>query len=268
MIAHAGGFGGGDEAGMKPSWVLIRLYLLMLVQGLAALPVYLYLRWRRPERAETFLLARAARWGRDTLALTGARVRVTGLERVPEAGPVLYVANHQGALDIPILMGYLPGSPAFVAKRELFKVPFMGYWMRRLGCVGLDRANARAALGQIQDAAERVKAGRRLVLFPEGTRSRDPEGRMGPFKGGSLKLAVQAGAVVVPVTVEGSRFLLGRARPADFGGEVRVIVSDPVPVAALPEAERKALPRILHDTIEAQREANRYGRAAAVGAEP
>jgi len=253
---------------MKPSWVLLRLYLLVLAEGLGALPAYLYLKWRSPERALPFMLSRAARWGRRTVALTGARVQVTGLEGVPEGGPVLYVANHQGALDIPILMGYLPGSPGFVAKRELFKIPVLGFWMRRLGCVGLDRDNARAALGQIQEAAVHVQGGRRLVLFPEGTRTRDPEGRMAPFKRGSLKLAVQAGAVVVPVTVEGSRFLLSKGRPADFEGEVRLIVGEPVPVAALTDAARKELPNTLHDTIEAARERNRYGRSVTVGVEP
>jgi 1-acyl-sn-glycerol-3-phosphate acyltransferase len=246
---------------------MVRLYVHMLTQGVRALPGYLYLKWTRNPRAEAFLLERAARWGRGAVAVAGGRVVVEGLERVPDAGPVLYVANHQGALDIPILMGYLPGTPAFVAKRELFGIPVLGYWMRRLGCVALDRANPRAAREQLQGAAEGVKAGRRLVLFPEGTRSRDPDGAMGPFKRGSLKLALQAEAVVVPVTVEGSRFLLGPAAD-DFGGEVRVIVGEPVPVPRLDEAARRALPETLHATIQDTRERHRYDRAAQVPAAP
>jgi len=249
-------------------WHLIRLYLHLLWAGFTALPAYLYLQWRHPDRVRGFLLDRSARWGRGAVARAGARVSVTGLERVPETGPVLYVANHQGALDIPILMGYLPGSPAFLAKRELFSIPFMAFWMRRLGCVGVDRSNARAALAQIEAAARNVREGRRMVLFPEGTRSRDPEGRMGPFKRGSLKLAMQAEAVVVPVTVEGSRFLLGRQRPRDFTGEVRLILGEPVPVAALDGPARKALPETLHDLIQDTREQHRYGRAPVAPALP
>jgi 1-acyl-sn-glycerol-3-phosphate acyltransferase len=251
---------------MRGSFVLFRLYLHILWQGLAALPTYLYLVRRDPARARAYLYARAARWGRGAVAVTGARVTVTGLERVPREGPVLYVANHQGALDIPILMGYLPGSPAFVAKRELFRIPFMAYWMRQLECVGVTRERARAALDELKAAAERVRAGRRVVLFPEGTRSRDPEGRMGPFKRGSLKLALEAGATVVPVTVEGSRFLLAPARPDDFTGEVRLIVGEPVAVANLDAAGRKDLAERLHDTIQETRERHRYGRAVAMSA--
>lgn len=251
---------------MRASWLTARLYLHMVLEGLRALPACLFLKWTRSPRAEGYLLERAARWGRGAVALTGARVTVTGLERVPGDGPVLYVANHQGALDIPILMGYLPGTPAFVAKRELFRIPVLGYWMRRLGCVALDRGDARAAREQLRRGAKRVREGRRLVLFPEGTRSRDPEGRMGPFKRGSLKLAIQAGAVVVPVTVEGSRFLLPPAAAADFAGEVRVIVGEPVPVPRLDEAARKALPETLHDTIRETRERHKYGPAASMAA--
>jgi 1-acyl-sn-glycerol-3-phosphate acyltransferase len=247
---------------------LARLYLSLVWAGLRALPGYLYLQRRHPERIRGFLVARSARWGRRAVALVGGRVSVTGVERVPETGPVLYVANHQGALDIPLLMGYLPGSPAFLAKRELFSIPFMAYWMRQLQCVGVDRTNARAALAQIEAAAENVRGGRRMVLFPEGTRSRDPDGRMGPFKRGSLKLAVQAGAVVVPVTVEGSRFLLAAERPPDFTGEVRLILGEPIAVAGLDEPARKALPETLYETIRETRERHCYGRAPVASAVP
>lgn len=251
---------------MKGTRTLLRLYLTLVLRGVAALPGLLYLKWTRSPRAEGYLLERAARWGRASVAAAGARVRVEGAERVPAEGPVVYVANHQGALDIPIIMGYLPGVPAFVAKRELFRIPILGFWMRTLGCVGLDRANPRAARDQLREAAENVRAGRRVVIFPEGTRSRDPEGRMGPFKRGSLKLAADAGATVVPVTLEGSRFLLAERPSADFDGEVRLIVGEPVAVPALDAPALKALPERLHDVIDEARRRNAYGPAdAAVG---
>jgi len=244
---------------MKGSRTLLRLYLTLVLRGLAALPGYLYLKWTRSPRAEEYLLVRAARWGRASVAAAGGRVRVEGAERVPVEGPVVYVANHQGALDIPIMMGYLPGVPAFVAKRELFKIPILGFWMRTLGCVGLDRENPRAARDQLRQGAEGVRAGRRLVIFPEGTRSRDPEGKMGPFKRGSLKLAAEAGATVVPVTLEGSRFLLAKRPAADFDGEVRLVVGEPVAVPALDAPALRALPERLHAAIDAERRRHAYG---------
>jgi len=247
---------------MKGRLVLLRLYLTLVFRGLCALPGYLYLKWTRSPRAEPFLLVRAARWGQASVGAIGARVRVEGVERVPTEGPVVYVANHQGALDIPIMMGYLPGVPAFVAKRELFKIPILGFWMRTLGCVGLDRANPRAARDQLREAAEWVRAGRRVVIFPEGTRSRDPDGRMAPFKRGSLKLAAEAGATVVPVTLEGSRFLLAERPAPDFDGEVRLVIGEPVAVPALDAPALRALPERLHEAIDAARRSHAYGRSS------
>jgi len=243
---------------------LLRLYATLVLRGVAALPGLLYLKWTRNPRAESYLLTRAAKWGRASVKAAGGRVRVEGAERVPAEGPVVYVANHQGALDIPIMMGYLPGVPAFVAKRELFKIPILGFWMRTLGCVGLDRGNPRAARDQLQEAAANVRAGRRVVIFPEGTRSRDPEGKMAPFKRGSLKLAADAQATVVPVTLEGSRFLLSKRPAADFDGEIRLIVGEPVAVPALDAPALKALPDRLFSTIDEARRRNAYGRAEEV----
>jgi 1-acyl-sn-glycerol-3-phosphate acyltransferase len=246
---------------VKGTRTLWRLYLTLVLRGMAALPGLLYLRWTRSPRAEGYLLDRAARWGRASVTAAGARVRVEGAERIPTEGPVVYVANHQGALDIPIMMGFLPGVPAFVAKRELFRIPILGFWMRTLGCVGLDRDNPRAARDQLREAAEHVRDGRRVVIFPEGTRSRDPEGRMGPFKRGSLKLAAEAGATVVPVTLEGSRFLLADRRPNDFEGEVRLIVGEPVAVPSLDAPALRALPDRLFSAIDAERRSHAYGRS-------
>lgn len=244
---------------MKRAAMLVRLYLTLAWHGFKALALLPFVRLGGADRVEPFFLARAGRWARGTVAIAGGRVRVEGADKVPADGAVLYVANHQGALDIPIMMGYLPGAPAFVAKKELFSIPILGYWMRRLGCVVLDRENARTARDQLRDGAARVKAGRRLVLFPEGTRSRDPEGRMGSFKRGSFKLATLSGAVVVPVTVEGSRFLLSPVWPAGFDGEVRLIVSDPIPVAAMDEEARRGLPDQIHALIDDTRARHHLG---------
>lgn len=244
---------------MKRYWILTRLFLSLLAAGTGAWLRLALLARKGGGLAERYLLERAGEWSRRAVAITGARVRVDGLERIPPVGPVLYVANHQGTLDIPILMGHLPGSPAFVAKQELFRIPVLGYWMRRVGCVAMDRENARAAREAILFAARQVRHGRRLVLFPEGTRSRDPEGRMGPFKRGSLKLASASGAVLVPVTVEGSRFLLHGATPKGFTGEVRVVVDEPIRVADLDDAAQKALPQQVHAIIEANLEKHHMG---------
>ncbi len=235
---------------MKRLWLLTRQFLYLIMTSISALFRLTVLRVIDKGRAEHYLLDRAGSWARGAVARGGARVEVVGLDKIPQDGAVLYVANHQGALDIPVLMGCLPGSPAFVAKKELFGIPLLGFWMRRIGCVSMDRESPREALRAIKDAALQVRAGRRLVLFPEGTRSRDPGGKMGSFKRGSLKLAVVADAVVVPVTVEGSRFLLNSGVHEGFNGVVKVFVGDPVAVGELDAGAQKQLPDTLHDVIE------------------
>ncbi len=244
---------------MKRRWLLTRLFLFLVFGGARAWVRQTTLNLIEKGRGERFLLARAGEWSRQAVAKAGARVEVIGLEKIPRQGPVLYVANHQGTLDIPILMGHLPGSPAFVAKQELFDIPILGFWMRRIGCIAINRDSPREARKAIMAAAEQIRNGRRIVLFPEGTRSRDPAGKMGPFRRGSLKLAVASGAVVVPVTVEGSRFLLNGGDQQGFDGVVKVFVGDPVAVNELDDDARKQLPERLHQVIESTLLANHMG---------
>ncbi len=244
---------------MKKQIVLSRMWLSILTAGTVALFGLLFTRLFTKGDPQKYLLDRAAAWARNAARMAGAKVKISGLEKIPTNAPVLYVANHQGALDIPILMGHLPGSPGFLAKQELFKIPVLSYWMRKIGCMPVDRKSPRTALKQLKQAAEGVRAGRRLVLFPEGTRSRDPEGRMIPFKRGSLKLAVDADAVLVPITVEGSRFLLSPGAPAGYNGEVKVIVDDPIAVADLDRDALKALPETVYEIIDHTRDAHHMG---------
>ncbi len=244
---------------MKRRWLLIRLFLFLVFGGARAWVRQTALNLIEKGRGERFLLTRAGEWSRQAVIKAGAKVEVVGLEKIPEQGPVLYVANHQGTLDIPILMGYLPGSPAFVAKQELFNIPILGFWMRRIGCIAINRDSPREARKAIMTAAEQVRDGRRIVLFPEGTRSRDPGGKMGPFRRGSLKLAAAAGAVVVPVTVEGSRFLLTDGNHQGFDGVVKVFIGDPIAVSELDSDAQKQLPEQVHQVIESTLLANHMG---------
>jgi len=232
---------------------LAALYLHLLLEGtLASLPIPLMALGGRGF-LRRYLVARAAGWARRAVFLNGGRVTVSGREKIPATGPVLYVANHQSALDIPVLLGHLPGTPAFVAKQELLGLPMLGFWMRRIGCVAIDRSHARKGRDAVHEAAQRVRGGQRMVLFPEGTRTRDPGGAMQPFRRGSFKIAMLADATVVPVTIEGSRLLMARARPEGFSGRVQLVVHDPIPLAGMDEEARKRVPeqveRLISDAL-------------------
>lgn len=168
-------------------------------------------------------------WARQMVGLAGGRVEVRGLENLPGAGGVLYVANHQGAFDIPLLIGFIPGVKGFVSKKENFRLPIVSTWMRLLGCIVIDRSDLRQSAGAIARGIRDLRAGRSLVIFPEGTRSQS--GQLRRFKDGSLKLATRSGATVVPVTIDGSHRLFeangSRIRPA----AVRLVVHPALPAA-------------------------------------
>ena len=132
----------------------------------------------------------ARKWARNAITANGSVIKVKGIENVPVSGGVLYVSNHQSNFDIPIFLGFVPRDKGFIAKIELLKVPVFRKWMKNLGCIFIDRKDARKSLTAISQAAVKLKEGHSLVIFPEGTRSSD--GKLGRFKPGSLKLGIRS----------------------------------------------------------------------------
>lgn len=168
----------------------------------------------------------ARKWARTAISANGSVIKVTGIENIPVSGGVLFVSNHQSNFDIPILIGFVPRDKGFVAKVELMKVPVFRMWMKALGCVIINRNDARQSLQALNLAAERLKHGHSLVIFPEGTRSND--GKLGHFKAGSLKLALHAQVPIVPVTIKGSMNIMPKGTSLIKSAEVEVIISEPV----------------------------------------
>lgn len=158
-----------------------------------------------PGRDASMRVARL--WCRFCLAASGIRPAYEGIEHASARLPCVFIANHQSLLDIWALIPALPLSTRFVAKKSLFLIPVFGWAIAASGFVPIDRKNRTAAMRSLSRAAEKVRGGRSLLLFAEGTRSRD--GRLGPFKRGAFHLALEAGTPVVPVAISGS----GRALP-------------------------------------------------------
>jgi 1-acyl-sn-glycerol-3-phosphate acyltransferase len=167
-------------------------------------------------------------WARLVLRILGVRVAVTGGENVP-AGPAIFAANHGSALDIPILFGHLPAEFRIIHKRSLYLIPLVGWFLYLGGHIGIDRANPFRARRSLETAAERIRRGTSVAVFPEGTRSPDPAGR--PFRRGSFRLAIQAGAPVVPVSLCGVKSVVPRGLFSLEPGDVRMIVHAAVPTA-------------------------------------
>ena len=141
-------------------------------------------------------------WAKYCVDATGAQVEVTGIENVPTDRSVVYIGNHQGIFDIPLLLGYIPYQKAFIAKIEILKIPMISDWMKLMKCVFLDRKNPRQSVEAMHQGMENVKNGYSMVIFPEGTRNKG--GPVKEFKPGSFKLAFQPEADIVPVTIDGT----------------------------------------------------------------
>ncbi len=168
----------------------------------------------------------AKSWGKDLVEQSGSKVKVVGKENIPKDEPVLFVSNHQSNLDIPILLGFIDKPKAFVAKVEMSKFPVLSTWMKLINCIFIDRGNARESLKAIKAGIKLLKGGYSLVIFPEGTRSKD--GNLMEFKPGSLKLATKSGVPIVPVTIKGANEIMPSGKLVIRPANVELIVSKPI----------------------------------------
>lgn len=191
-------------------------------------------------------------WARAALWASGVSVRVHGLDALPKDASVIFVCNHVSLYDILALVGWMPRNN-FVAKAELFRIPIFGQAMRVLGTVPIERSNQRAAFGAYDEAAERIRDGSSVVVFPEGTRGRDYAIRQ--FKKGPFVLAIKAGAPIVPVVIYGTIEILPKGSLLMHPGIIDVFVLAQVPTAGLAYADRDTLARSVQDRMQQRMQA-------------
>ena len=176
-----------------------------------------------------------------------ATVEVTGEEKIPRDRAVVFIGNHQGNMDIPLLFGFINKPMTFVAKAELGKIPLLSDWMRLLQCTFLERKSPRKSIQAIHDAAEGVKKGYSQVIFPEGTRSRG--GPHHEFKPGSFKLAFLSGAPIVPVTIDGTWRIYEGQKKVKLGQHIKLTIHDPIETAGLSKEEQSKIPEMVEKIV-------------------
>jgi 1-acyl-sn-glycerol-3-phosphate acyltransferase len=186
-------------------------------------------------------------WASKVVQAAGAKVEVNGLEHLPE-GPVLFVSNHQGNFDIPLLMAHLPKPMGFISKIEVKKLPLISSWMEILPCVFMDRKDRRQAVRSIQNGADLLKAGHSLVIFPEGTRSKG--GPISEFKTGSFRLATKSSVPIVPITIDGSYKLFEERGNRFHPGNVTITVNKPVFADSYEEISVKELSELVQNKVQ------------------
>jgi len=183
---------------------------------------------------------------RELAALLGVEVTIRGAEHLANGGPFVLTPNHQSHLDILALLGFLPGRTRFAAKREMWRHPVVGSVLDTLDMVPIDRDNPEAAVAALGNADGTAGS---LVVFPEGTRSRD--GRLHEFKKGAFVLAIRAGLPVVPVICRGTRRLMPRGSHLTVvPGVVEIVVEEPIATTGLGYDDRDAIAARVREAIE------------------
>lgn len=166
-------------------------------------------------------------WGRAILWASGVRVITHGAERVDWTVPRLIVSNHTSFYDVFAIASVMPTSFAFVAKKELERIPLFGSAWKSAGHISIDRTNRASAIESLKRAGQSIREHRStVIIFPEGTRSRT--GELLPFKKGAFTLAMEAEVPILPVIVRGSGAILQpgslRIRPHD----IHLIFGEPI----------------------------------------
>jgi 1-acyl-sn-glycerol-3-phosphate acyltransferase len=191
-----------------------------------------------PPRGRLYLFW-ARLWARSILFLTGVPATVEASHDAAALPQAIYMSNHESGIDILLLLLVIPQDVRFLAKRSLFFVPFMGWSMWLAGFVPVDRRRTEKARDVLSGLDRCLAKGLSVLIFPEGTRSRD--GRLGAFKKSGFLTALKSGIPIVPVGVSGARAVLGAQGMVVRRGPVRVRAGRPIATAGLAVRDRPAL---------------------------
>jgi 1-acyl-sn-glycerol-3-phosphate acyltransferase len=170
-------------------------------------------------------------WSQMILWTVGATVEVEGLDRIDISKPQVYVVNHLSAFDIPVLYTHLPFQFRILAKKELFRYPFMGWHLRRSGQIPVVLENPKASVRSLNLAVASIRKGNSLVIFPEGGRS--PNGQLQSFMGGAFYAAVKAQVDVVPIVLVGTYEMLKMNSYHIKPGPIQMLVGSPISTAGM-----------------------------------
>ena len=197
-------------------------------------------------------------WARSIVFVSRVKVSVQGLEHIDPGAAYVYMANHQSMFDILTLLGYLPVQFRWLAKMELFQIPVFGYSMARVGDISIDRSNRKSAYKSLQEAAQKIAQGVSVVVFPEGTRSRD--GQIKPFKGGGFYLAIRSGRPIVPVVIIGSHHVMPKGRLRIRHGQIILNINPPIETTHYNNSTKEILMESVRSTMKRDLERIKAGR--------
>jgi len=206
-------------------WILFVAGALLLIFG----PPVLLAAWLAGRREWVYPIAL---WGaRQWLRLSGMRISVRGLEQLDPRRTYIFIANHRSYLDTATLFAYLGRRIGLFAKKELLKVPILGFGMGFVNILAIDRSNRQRALATVRTATESIRSGVSFGVFAEGTRARP--GELLPFKKGAFYMAVETGVSIVPVAMKNTDVLMGKGEGTARPGTIEMVILPPVETKGL-----------------------------------
>ncbi|MFH0992413.1 MAG: lysophospholipid acyltransferase family protein [bacterium] len=225
---------------------LLKIFLI----GVAAIPFSIVALISIPldKSGRTFHLM-GTTWGRFGLWLFGVKVELVGAEYIQPGQNYIYVSNHASMFDIPAVQSAIPDQIRIMLKKELTYVPIWGWALKYGPYIVVDRANAKEAVKSLDLAAERMRTGASVLLFAEGTRTRD--GKLQPFKRGAFTLAVRSGVPIIPVAINNTFAIMKRGSLKVYPRDITLVLDKPVETAHIKtREEEKELMDYVHRIIE------------------
>jgi 1-acyl-sn-glycerol-3-phosphate acyltransferase len=190
----------------------------------------------------------ARSWSKWVTSFAGVKIVIENRANLVPNQPYVFMANHASSLDIWAAFVAIPRRIRMIAKKQLARIPLFGWVMWAGRFIFIDRQNGVAARRSIDEACQRIHNGESVLIFPEGTRTRD--GALGVFKKGGFHLATKAGVPIVPVALRGTRELMPRGSLLLRSGTITVILGEPIPTQGLSDEERATLSERVRSVVE------------------
>ncbi|MGZ3536299.1 MAG: lysophospholipid acyltransferase family protein [Thermodesulfobacteriota bacterium] len=186
-------------------------------------------------------------WGKTALLANRVKVKIEGTEHLNGEGPYIFMSNHQSYYDVFALLGHLPYRFKWLVKKELFSIPFLGWTMAAVGYISVDRGGTRDTVEAMNEAAQKIRDGMSVTIFPEGSRS--PDGSIQPFKKGGFTLAIKSKVPIVPIAIDGSRDIMPKDKFTVTSGEIRILMDRPIETESYSLKDREVLMKRVRETI-------------------
>lgn len=212
--------------------MIVVRFFITLIQALLIFPftafsglLAILLRLFFPPNKVVFFISHQF-WSAPVLFMAGVRLSIIGRQHISKKKAYIYVANHESQMDIAVIVRAVTVPLFFVAKKELSKVPVLGWYIRAMSMIFIDRKNREKAMESMRKASLRIKSGMNVITFPEGTRSRSNE--LLPFKKGTFVIAKEGEIGIIPIAIEGTREVLPSRAFIMRPGNVSVTIGQPI----------------------------------------